>query len=315
LLNEFTLIEEFFTKKLPSPTDVLLGIGDDGAVLKVPADQALVIAVDTLVAGVHFPVDTAAADIGFKALAVNLSDLAAMGAYPRWITLALTLPAMDTAWLQAFAQGLFTLADQYQIQLVGGDTTRGPLTITIQAHGFVPAQQTLRRSGAKIGDKIYVSGTLGDAGLGLQIALHNINLPSTEEQFLLQRLNRPLPRVELGLLLRQFATSAIDISDGLLADLTHITEQSHVGATLTAEQLPLSSALSRSLSHHEALQLALTAGDDYELCFTIPAAREQEFLLASNQHPCTCIGFISEEPGITLVDFPHSLLATGYRHF
>lgn len=315
-LDEFSLIDHYFKNSTLARADVLLGIGDDAALLQVPINQLLVLSMDTLVEGVHFPVDTLPFNIGYKALAVNLSDLAAMGAEPAWITLALTLPTLDATWLKDFAEGLFSLAKQFNVQLIGGDTTRGPLTITIQAHGFVPSQKVLSRQGAKIGDKIYVSGTLGDAGLGLQVALKKCDLTDDDKQVVLQRLNAPTPRVELGMLLREFASSAIDISDGLLADLSHVLKASQVGAHIIVEDLPLSSILHK-LPSEKAHELALTAGDDYELCFTIPIEKEKEFL-ASLSHldvSCRCIGEIKKEEGLRLSGLSNKLTRLGFRHF
>lgn len=315
--NEFDLIDTYFKNLTSARADVELGIGDDAALVTVPANHSLVITTDTLVPGVHFPVATAPFDIGYKALAVNLSDLAAMGAQPAWISLALTLPAVDTAWLHDFTQGMSQLAKAYQVQLIGGDTTRGALSITLQAFGFVPVHHALRRDGAKAGDKIYVSGTLGDAGLGLRIALQKPDdLQDPAKQIILQRLNRPTPRIELGLLLRGLATSAIDISDGLLADLNHILQKSEVGAHIETKNLPLSPPL-QALPSEDAQQLALTAGDDYELCFTVSPEKEPELLekLTTIQLACHCIGEIQAEQGIRLSGFTGNLTAWGFQHF
>ena len=316
-MDEFGLIETYFSKKTPSRPDVILGIGDDAALLRVPSEKLLVAAIDTLVAGVHFPIHTHPFDIGYKALAVNLSDLAAMGAEPAWMTLALTLPYADTEWLEGFSDGLLQLAHQFNLQLVGGDTTRGSLTITVQVNGFVPSNQALCRHGAKIGDKIYVSGTVGDAGLGLQVALEKRELPDAAKQFVLQRLNRPTPRIELGLLLRDLASSAIDISDGLLADLGHIINRSGVGAHIIADQLPMSSTLRECVSIEEAQTLALTAGDDYELCFTVSPQNEMALIEKLNTHDmdCCCIGEIEATHSVRVSGFSGNINQTGFRHF
>ncbi len=317
-MKEFAIIEHYFKQKTLSRPDVTLGIGDDCALLNMPQHQLLALSIDTLVEGLHFPVTTSAYDIGYKSLAVNLSDLAAMGAEPAWFTLALTMPKADENWLQEFSQGLFQLAQEYNLQLIGGDTTRGPLTITIQIHGFIPEKHALRRSGAKAGDRIYVSGFLGDAGLGLQIALGKIKVKADDEAYLLQRLNRPNPRVKLGLLLRNFATSAIDISDGLLADLEHILIASEVGATIRTLLIPLSDELKRNTSADEALHLALTAGDDYELCFTVPSEKEEELLTALKKEniTCYCIGEITQENVLVLQDYKNDLsVKLGFEQF
>jgi thiamine-monophosphate kinase len=316
-LNEFSLIQKYFALHKQERADVLLGIGDDAALLQVSAGHTLALTTDTLIEGIHFPKDTSANDIGYKALAVNLSDLAAMGATPAWFSLALTMPFIDEIWLTGFSQGLFELADQFGVQLVGGDTTRGPLSITITAHGLVPRGQALLRSGAQVGDKIYVSGTLGDAGLGLQVVLEGKNLPSAAKKFVLARLNRPTPRVEWGQSLVGIATSAIDVSDGLLADLNHILERSNVGAVVDAARLPLSNALREQLSLQEAYQLALASGDDYELCFTIPSAREDQFIHKMTKHKmhCTCIGEIVVTKGLSISGVDSELTQIGFDHF
>jgi thiamine-monophosphate kinase len=315
--DEFEIIERFFTRQAISRDDVQLGIGDDAAVLRVPADSELVLCMDTLVAGVHFPANTPAAAIGHKALAVNLSDLAAMGAVPAWATLSIALPENDAGWLAEFAHGFFQLAEQHGVQLVGGDTTRGPLTVTVQAHGFVPHGQAINRSGAQAGDYIYVTGTLGDAGLALQ-------LPG--ELAIRQRLDYPQPRIEAGQALRGLASAAIDISDGLLADLGHLLEKRELGATIRVDELPRSPAFLSALEHAGEQQAAwfhalpLAAGDDYELCFTVPESRRAAVDKALQQLgvSVTAVGIIEPEPGIRCVHADGTVYrpqATGYRHF
>ena len=295
-LGEFQLIERFFTRQRVKRDDVELGVGDDCALLRMPSDARLAVTMDTLVEGRHFPQATDPAALGHKALAVNLSDLAAMGAEPAWITLSLSLPSVDEAWLDAFAGGLFQLAEAHGVQLVGGDTVRGPLTITLQAHGFIPANQALRRDGARVGDLIYVTGTLGDAGAGLRIALGELSADGADGQFLRGRLDRPTPRVAWGLALRGLASAAIDVSDGLAADLGHILKASRVGATLKFADLPISDALCRRVGEAGARQFALTAGDDYELCFT--AAPAQAEAIAALPFPCTPVGVIEAGEGL-----------------
>jgi thiamine-monophosphate kinase len=320
-ISEFDLIQHFFNQAKHNRSDVLQGIGDDGAVLQVPSDQQLVVTTDTLVMGRHFPENTSPADMAYKALAVNLSDLAAMGATPTWILLALTLPTADEAWLAEFSQGFFSLLDQFNLQLIGGDVTQGPLTITAQAMGFVPPGKALLRSGAKPGDRIYVTGTLGDAGLALRYLQKKISLDLNEQQkrCLLQRLNRPTPRIEWGLVLRGMASSAIDISDGLAADLGHILAASQVGASVAVDKLPLSETL-QALPLEQAWQLALSAGDDYELCFTVPPTCEAQLQhsLKSRACPFACIGVIQKGPGLFLYDAtgsPFVLQQSGFQHF
>lgn len=319
-MNEFDLIKTYFATQLTHRNDVVVGIGDDAAIVNVPSGQSLAITTDTLIAGVHFPETTLPYDIGYKSLAVNLSDLAAMGASPAWVTMALTLPHKNQDWLQSFCEGFFTLANRHQVQLIGGDLTHGPLTITVQAMGLIPHQQAILRSRAKPGDLIYVTGTLGDAGLALRFLQNGVSLAKPCQSPVLERLNRPEPRVTSGEQLRGLASAAIDISDGLAADLGHILEQSRVGAILHVDQLPLSEALSHALPHEEVIALALTAGDDYELCFTIPAERRDDLEKNLSQIACrfTCIGVIRKQPGLELIyqngNHYHGPVI-GYRHF
>lgn len=320
--NEFDLIRRFFNQATSNRQDVILGTGDDAALLQVPLGQQLVVSTDTLVSGRHFLENTSPADIGYKALAVNLSDLAAMGAEPAWILLALTIPKANEIWLRKFTDGFSPLAQRFQLQLVGGDMTQGPLNITFQALGFVPPGKALCRIGACVGDRIYVTGTLGDAGLALE-AINKKDfigcLTSSQILTAMQRLNRPEPRIEIGLALRDIASSSIDVSDGLAADLGHILSANQVGAILQLEKLPLSESL-QALPPEKAWQLALSSGDDYELCFTVPEAHEralQQHLTALNT-PYTCIGSIKKEPGLMLLDYRGSVFSidkTGFQHF
>ena len=315
-LGEFQLIERFFTRQRVKRDDVELGVGDDCALLRIPSDARLAVTMDTLVEGRHFPQATDPAALGHKALAVNLSDLAAMGAEPAWITLSLSLPSVDEAWLDAFAGGLFQLAEAHGVQLVGGDTVRGPLAITLQAHGFIPANQALRRDGARVGDLVYVTGTLGDAGAGLRIALGELSADGADGQFLRGRLDRPTPRVAWGLALRGLASAAIDVSDGLAADLGHILKASGVGATLKFADLPVSDALCRRVGEARARAFALTAGDDYELCFT--AAPAQAEAIAALPFPCTPVGVIEAGEGLRVYGPDGHRMAVeqaGFDHF
>ena len=314
--SEFSLIQRYFEQLTPPRDDVKLGIGDDCALLQCPADQVLAVSIDTLVEGVHFFADVDVQTLGHKSLAVGLSDLAAMGATPAWFTLALSLPEIDEDWLRDFSQGLAALASEYNIQLVGGDTTRGPLTISIQVHGFVKQEQALCRAGAQVGDLIYVTGTLGDAGAALQIKLQQLDEPllnKHDHTYLQQRLQQPSPRITIGQQLSGLASSAIDISDGLLADLGHILDKSHVGAKLDLTQLPLSPALQK-IDKETAIQLALNSGDDYELCFTISPENAAKLAVESYQ----CIGIITNDTGIIESEQhgKHSKLkGKGYDHF
>lgn len=315
-MNEFQLIDAFFKQPDLTRPDVVLGIGDDAALLLPPQNHLIAASIDTLVEGVHFLASTPAEYIGHKSLAVNLSDLAAMSAEPAWAMLALTLPRADEIWLRDFAKGFFALANQYQLKLIGGDTTHGPLSITVQIQGFVPKDQALKRSGAKAGDKIYVSGTLGDAGAALNIAQLQNELNADEQQYLLQRLHLPAPRVALGLALRSIASSAIDVSDGLLADLGHILSSSHVGAEIETHSIPLSNAL-HQLPRARALEFALSSGDDYELCFTVPASKSEQVKHISSKTgvPCTCIGEITTTSGILFSGETVNTVKQGYQHF
>ena len=319
--SEFSLIDRYFAVHDLHRPDVALGIGDDCALLVPPAGQQLVVTMDTLVADVHF---FAAADpegLGHKALAVNLSDLASMGATPAWATLALTLPKANEDWLERFCRGLFALADRYDVQLVGGDTTHGPVTtLTIQAHGFVPPGSALRRDGAQPGDGVYVTGTPGDAGLALAAAYGKALVIPEGRVYVQQRLERPEPRLAEGVALRGVASAAIDISDGLAQDLGHILERSGVGARLEVERLPLSLALAASLDWDAAIVTALASGDDYELCFTVPPERVAwlESVARGWECRCTRIGVITAEPGLRLVRADGSafrLERLGYDHF
>ena len=297
--GEFGLIDRI-RARARARDDVALGIGDDAALLVVPAGHQLVVTSDTLVAGVHFPEDTAPADIGWKALAVNLSDLAAMAATPAWCTLALTLPAPDADWLDAFLDGWDELAGEHALALVGGDTTRGPLAITVTAHGLVPTGQALRRDGARAGDDVWVTGTLGDAAA----ALAQWRARGLQSAKLRHRLDRPTPRVAAGLALRGLASAGIDVSDGLLADLGHVLAASGgLGAALDLGRLPTSRTLAEHVqdeSRRWALQLA--GGDDYELCFTAAPgdAFAIEQALAAAGVSAMAIGRVTATPGNVL---------------
>lgn len=319
-MSEFSLIEKYFQQAAYRDSTVQVGIGDDAAVLTVPEDQQLVTCVDTLVAGTHFLLNTPPLALGHQALAVNLSDMAAMGATPCWFTLALTLPEENAQWLSEFSQGLFALANQYKLCLIGGDTTRGPLTITVQVSGIVPPGLAILRSGAKPQDKIYVTGSLGDAALGLRMLQQHAAIDPVHQSYLQQRYQLATARVEVGEQLRDLATSAIDISDGLAADLSHILNASRVGAVIYANRLPLSSALSQSVSATEALTLALGGGDDYELCFTVSPEWEIEVeqIIKTCNIPCTCIGEIVAAGGLQVIGLdnnPLHLTQLGWEHF
>jgi thiamine-monophosphate kinase len=320
-VTEFELIHRYFSRKGQPRSDIALGIGDDAALLNPPAEQQLVIAIDTLVQGIHFPTNTLPYYIGWKALAVNLSDLAAMGAEPAWFTLALTLPESTEAWLTEFSRGLFDLANQYGLTLVGGDTTRGPLTVTVQIAGYVPADKALLRAGASPGDRIFVTGSLGDATLALQLLTGQLPIPAQNYPGLLKRLNQPQPCIKEGHALRGIASCAIDISDGLLADLQHMLDASDVGAELYLPQIPYSTKVRQLLSRYPDIRnTLLSSGDDYELCFCVAPDKLQnlEQSAAENQFQFTEIGLISDTRELRCLDAAGQVVeidARGYTHF
>ena len=314
--GEFALID-LIKQRVKTRSDVVLGIGDDAALLSVPNDHHLVVSTDTLNAGVHFPEDTAPENIGYKALAVNLSDLAAMGATPAWASLAISLPDTDVEWLEKFLDGFFELADAHSVQLIGGDTTQGPLSITVTIHGFVPVDKALRRDAAKPGDEIWVTGSIGDAAAGLA----QWRARGLQSAKLRHRLDRPTPRINVGVALRGIANAAIDISDGLLADLSHILVASKTGAEIEVCRVPMSKPL---LDHfpddRERYRLQLSGGDDYELCFTAPA--HQSLAIEQALGECdvigTVIGHIVEGPELKCYDEHGELFELrekGFEHF
>ena len=313
-MGEFDLIERYFkapARALQSNDGVLLGIGDDCALLQPAAVMQLAISSDMLVEGRHFFADVDPFTLGHKALAVNLSDLAACGAKPLAFTLALALPKADEAWLAPFSRGLLALAAEHNCTLIGGDTTQGPLNICITVFGEVPKNGALLRSGAQVGDDIYVSGTLGDARLALEVMRGNLTLPVEEFASAKSRLETPTPRVDLGVALRGIATSAIDVSDGLLGDLGHILKQSQVGAVINtsiAINLIASKAINTpatsQFNHEMQLKYVLSGGDDYELAFTAPVHLRDAVQAAAltSKTPVTRIGQIEAELGLRLVD-------------
>lgn len=323
---EFRLIDRIRERTAQGRDDVRLGIGDDAALLAVPEGQELAVAIDTLVEGVHFPRDTAPADIGWKSLAVNLSDLAAMGATPAWALLALTLPKAEAEvtqrFIDGFAEGFAQLAQPHRLALVGGDTTSGPLTISVAVHGFVPPGKALTRAGAKVGDVVLVTGTLGDAAAGLYLLQHSsrVEAGDARREYLIERLNRPMPRLAAGVALRERANACQDISDGLLADLGHICAQSGVGAEIDSAWLPRSSALLGLFDETSARDFALSGGDDYELCFTVPAARVADVQADLARLGCGAarIGRIVEGEGVRVREPDGSWLEParrGWDHF
>ncbi|MGQ0699223.1 MAG: thiamine-phosphate kinase [Panacagrimonas sp.] len=315
-MDEFELIRQHFKGLTTDAEGVILGIGDDCALLAVTHGHELAVTTDSLVAGRHFPLDTRPFDIGWKSLAVSLSDLAAMGAQPRWFILALTLEQADPKWLAEFARGLRELATQHRVALIGGDTTRGPLNISVTAMGLVPCGRALRRDGAQAGDAVCVTGTLGDAALALR-EIERSDSREDESAFLRGRLDRPVPRVAAGLVLRDLANAAVDLSDGLAGDLNHILEASGVGAVIQADKLPGSPVLRGLLDSASCLPYQVTGGDDYELCVCLPSGRV-EAARARLDVPLTVIGHITAEPGLRFVDAAGATIAVppnGYRHF
>ena len=316
MAGEFALIDRI-AARIVARDDVVLGIGDDAALLQPPAGMQLVVAMDTLNTGIHFPHDTAPADIGWKALAVNLSDLAAMGATPAWCTLSLSLPEPDAAWVDAFLDGFEVLARQHAVALVGGDTTRGPLSVCVTVFGCVAPGRALRRDGARVGDDVWISGTPGDAAA----ALAQWSAGGTRDPVLRDRLDRPMPRVALGLRLSGLANAAIDISDGLLADLAHVCRASDVRAEVDIDALPVSDALRAAAPEPDARRaLQASGGDDYELCFTAQVAHRDAIAAAALDAgvPVSRIGHIVEGRGVvaTTVDgTPWAPARAGWDHF
>ncbi|RYU68465.1 thiamine-phosphate kinase [Aliivibrio finisterrensis] len=303
--SEFNLIDRFFVQDNVSRGDVDLGIGDDCALVSVPEGYQVAITTDTLAAGTHFLIDADPVKVGYKALASNLSDLAAMGAKPAWVSLALTLPKPDEKWLEGFCEGFFELAKQHNVQLIGGDTTKGPLSITITVQGLVPRGEALTRKGAKVGDDIYVTGFIGDSAAGLEILLDTKKQIKTQlEQELERRHYYSNPKVQLAQKIRHLCHSALDISDGLISDLGHILKQSNVSAKIQVNALPISDELMTFYSHDidKCLKMALVSGEEYELCFTAPkenreAIKQISFLL---NHDVSIIGEITKGPFSTL---------------
>ena len=309
MLSEFSLIDKFFKQKKHLNSHTHLGIGDDCALLSIPTGYELAITTDTMVENVHFFADANPAQLGHKLLAVNLSDLAAMGAKPIAVTLALTLPHIDENWVRQFSSGFLALARHFSVDLIGGDTTQGALTLTVQAMGIVPKRQALKRSTAQIGDAIFMTGNLGDAGLGLKIKQ---GYRYEAAQAALERFHVPMPQIGTGLALRGVASACIDISDGLLSDLGHILKQSEVGACVEWEKLPFSPSVKSYIEYTGDVLMPLIGGDDYELCFTVP-----EKLVHCVPDNCTQIGIIEAQLGLRLLKAGHieTLTAKGYEHF
>ena len=314
--NEFAIIEAYFSN-IGTPGDTTrLGIGDDAAVVEPPPGQQLVVSMDTLISDVHFAQQTSPADIAYKALAVNLSDIAAMGADPAWFLMSLTLPDNDATWLNQFANGLRQAADIFKINLIGGDTCHGELSITIQIAGHVPVDQYVTRAGATAGDLVVISGELGNAALGLAHRQGRLQLPEELRAKCLMALDRPHPRLELVPFLRSFANAAIDISDGLQGDLAHVLTASECGARIARAALPVNAWIEQQ----DAYQYALASGDDYEICCCVAPRHQGEIETWNREHPDCRLSVIGEitdsgyflRAGAELVDLAS---ARGYRHF
>ncbi|WP_118987808.1 thiamine-phosphate kinase [Photorhabdus sp. CRCIA-P01] len=296
--GEFDLIARYFDRQKTNRRDVNLGIGDDCALMTLADKQQLAVSTDTLVSGVHFLPDISPEDLAYKSLAVNLSDLAAVGADPAWLSLALTLPEVDERWLSDFSDSLFEQLRYYGMQLIGGDTTCGPMSLTLTIHGLVPAGRALRRAGAKNGDWIYVSGSLGDSAAGLALLQNRLQISDpVSRNWLVQRHLKPQPRILQGQALRGLATSAIDLSDGLISDLGHILKASRCGARINLDALPYSDVMKQYVEPQQALMWALSGGEDYELCFTVPERNRGalEIALAHTGAGFSCVGQIMAE--------------------
>lgn len=308
-IAEFSIIERYFTRQVVKNDSTKLSIGDDCALLSLPDGYEFAVTTDTMVENVHFFADVDPEQLGHKLLAVNLSDLASMGAKPVSVMLALTLPKVDESWLAAFSKGFLSLAELHLVDLIGGDTTSGPLTLTVQAMGLVPKGKALLRSGAKPGDFIYLTGPLGDAGLGLKIKQ---GYSCSNPEAALQRFNNPNPQIDAGTALLEIANACIDISDGLTADLGHILERSHVGACLDWDKLPLSDAVVDYINDTGDWTMPLVAGDDYELCFTVSPEKVPRLNIN-----CTRIGIIESTLGLRLYKSGslQPIDSKGYEHF
>ena len=331
MAGEFDLIARYFDWPAQS-SSVALGVGDDAALTDLSPNHSLVVSVDTLVSGVHYPVDANIEDVAYKALAVNISDIAAMGAEPKWFTLALTLPEYDEAWLQSFSQGLKTAATEYGVDLIGGDTTRGPQTLSIQIMGEVVTGKALKRSAAKAGDILFTTSALGDGAAGLAVHFESDDLlvksqsshSEISEQALndardycLSQLNRPTARLIESRIIRHYANACIDVSDGLLQDLSHILKASKLGAELDTDIIPLSKQSKLLFGDDKALSYALSGGDDYELLFSVPEALCEKLQDDMSAHGLSChrIGQLNAQTGIIQDQHGHSLTASGFQHF
>ncbi|WP_343153446.1 thiamine-phosphate kinase [Buchnera aphidicola (Mindarus keteleerifoliae)] len=321
IINEFEIINNYFNHFKKKDKYIMKGIGDDCAILKIPKNKFLSVSTDTLVEGIHFLKTINPIDLSYKALAVNLSDLAAMGADPKWLTLSITMPYINLKWIKYFSKNFIKLIYKNKMKLIGGDTTKGPLSITISAYGLIPKGKALFRNGAKVGDLIYVTGTLGNSAAGLELLTKKISITDKKiYNFLIKKHLRPVPRILQGKILRNIATSAIDISDGLIMDLNHILNASKCGATLNLDNFPISKKLKNNFFKKKWINWALYCGEDYELCFTIPKKQKKKLdeLMKFSDVPYTHIGNITPfKKGYQLLEFkkPIKLKKIGFNHF
>ncbi|CAL4324144.1 thiamine-phosphate kinase [Buchnera aphidicola] len=321
VIDEFKIIDKYFNRFKKKDKYLIKGIGDDCAVVQIPKNKALSISTDTLVEGIHFLKNIHPIDLSYKALAVNLSDLAAIGAEPKWLTLSITMPYINLKWIKFFSKNLIKLIYKNNMKLIGGDTTRGPLSITISAYGLIPKGKGLFRTGAKNGDLIYVTGTLGDSAAGFDLLTKKISIKNNRiYNILVKKHLRPIARISQGKILRDIATSAIDVSDGLIMDLKHILDSSQCGANLNLENFPISKILKKNFNKKNWIKWALYSGEDYELCFTIPEKQKKylDNLMKFCKVPYTHIGNITElKKGYKLLEFKKSIKFNkkGFNHF
>ena len=327
MAGEFDLIARYFDWPAQS-SSVALAVGDDAALTNLSPNYSLVVSVDTLVSGVHYPTDANIEDVAYKALAVNISDIAAMGAEPKWFTLALTLPDYDEVWLQSFSKGLKAAANEYDVDLIGGDTTRGPQTLSIQIMGEVPLGKALKRGDAKAGDVLFTTSSLGDgaAGLAVHFASDDLLEHSAEQSsaafqeardYCLSQLNRPTARLIESRVIRDYANACIDVSDGLLQDLSHILKSSALGAVVDLDSIPVSQQSLLLFGREKALSFAMTGGDDYELLFSVPEVLCEKFKqeMTALGLPCHRIGLLNSQVGTIQDQHGHPLTASGFQHF
>jgi len=319
--NEFEIISKFFKKYQKTDKNQIKGIGDDSALIKIPKNNLLAISTDTLVQDKHFLQNITARELAYKSIAVNLSDLAAMGAIPKWITLSITMPKSDNIWLKSFSKSFFKTLNKYKLKLIGGDTNSGPLSITLSVYGLINGKKTLLRSNAQHGDLIYITGNLGESAAGLSLLQKTTFLKNIKiHNYLIKRHLQPIPRISEGIVLRKIANSAIDVSDGLISDLGHILENSQCGANIDLNKIPISNILKNNFNANEYLNWALSSGEDYELCFTIAKKNVKKLNLAIKKKliQCTCIGYITTiENGFNIVKNKKKIIftKTGFNHF